>query len=113
MLLRDGDALTLIDGGYPGDVAAVDGAIRSLERRPEDVQGTLLTHAHVDHMGAIVSFHERYGIPVFTDPTEVAHADGTTSSRPPVRTSSRCCTGMACCRGCCASPAPAPPGRCQ
>ncbi|NKR44566.1 MBL fold metallo-hydrolase [Rhodococcus hoagii] len=74
VLLRDGDALTLIDGGYPGDVAAVDGAIRSLERRPEDVQGMLLTHAHVDHMGAIVSFHERYGIPVFTDPTEVAHA---------------------------------------
>ncbi|WP_238781209.1 MBL fold metallo-hydrolase [Prescottella equi] len=74
VLLRDGDALTLIDGGYPGDVAAVDGAIRSLGRRPEDVQGMLLTHAHVDHMGAIVSFHERYGIPVFTDPTEVAHA---------------------------------------
>ncbi len=55
-------------------MAAVDGAIRSLGRRPEDVQGMLLTHAHVDHMGAIVSFHERYGIPVFTDPTEVAHA---------------------------------------
>lgn len=74
VLLRDGDALTLIDGGYPGDVGAVDGAIRSLGRRPEDVQGMLLTHAHVDHMGAIVAFHQRYGIPVFTDPTEVAHA---------------------------------------
>ncbi|CAM3120875.1 MBL fold metallo-hydrolase [Prescottella defluvii] len=74
VLLRDGDALTLIDGGYPGDVSAVEGAIRSLGRRPEDVQGMLLTHAHVDHMGAIVAFHQRYGIPVFTDPTEVAHA---------------------------------------
>ncbi|MFF0816824.1 MBL fold metallo-hydrolase [Rhodococcus sp. NPDC003318] len=74
VILRDGDALTLIDGGYPGDVAAVEGAIRSLGHRPEDVQGMLLTHAHIDHMGAIVSFHERYGIPVFTDPTEVAHA---------------------------------------
>lgn len=74
VILRDGDALTLIDGGYPGDVGAVEGAIRSLGRRPEDVQGMLLTHAHIDHMGAIVAFHDRYGIPVFTDPTEVAHA---------------------------------------
>lgn len=74
VLLRDGDALTLIDGGYPGDVAAVDGAIRSLGQRPEDVEGMLLTHAHVDHMGAVVAFHESYGIPVFTDSTEVAHA---------------------------------------
>ncbi|MFC4604396.1 MBL fold metallo-hydrolase [Rhodococcus kronopolitis] len=74
VLLRDGDALTLIDGGYPGDVTAVESAIRALGRRPEDVQGMLLTHAHVDHMGAIVAFHDRYGIPVFTDPTEVAHA---------------------------------------
>ncbi|RVW00391.1 MBL fold metallo-hydrolase [Rhodococcus spongiicola] len=74
VILRDGGDLTLIDGGYPGDVGAVEGAIRSLGRGPEDVQGMLLTHAHIDHMGAIVAFHERYGIPVFTDPTEVAHA---------------------------------------
>jgi len=74
VLLRDGDALTLIDGGYPGDVGAVENAIRSLGRRPADVQAMLLTHAHIDHMGAIVSFHERYGTPVFTDQTEVAHA---------------------------------------
>ncbi|MEV0945633.1 MBL fold metallo-hydrolase [Rhodococcus sp. NPDC049939] len=74
VILRDGDALTLIDGGYPGDVGAVEGAIHSLGRRPEDVQGMLLTHAHIDHMGAIVAFHERYGTPVFTDPAEVAHA---------------------------------------
>lgn len=72
-LLRDGDALTLIDGGYPGDVGAAESAIRSLGRRPEDVHGMLLTHAHIDHMGTIVDFHRRYGIPVFTDPVEVAH----------------------------------------
>lgn len=74
VILRDGDALTLVDGGYPGDVRAVDAAIRSLGRRPEDIKGLLLTHAHIDHMGAIVDFHRRYGIPVFTDPVEVAHA---------------------------------------
>lgn len=72
-ILRDGDALTLIDGGYPGDVGAAESAIRALGRRPEDVQGLLLTHAHIDHMGAVADFHERYGIPVYTDPIEVAH----------------------------------------
>ncbi|MDG3010228.1 MBL fold metallo-hydrolase [Rhodococcus sp. D2-41] len=74
VILRDGGDLTLIDGGYPGDVAAVENAIRSLGRRPEDVRAMLLTHAHVDHMGALVDFHRRFGIPVLTDPVEVAHA---------------------------------------
>ncbi|QCQ90220.1 MBL fold metallo-hydrolase [Rhodococcus sp. SGAir0479] len=74
VILRDGGALTLIDGGYPGDVAAVEDAIRRLGRRPQDVEAMLLTHAHIDHMGAVVAFHEQYGIPVLTDPVEVAHA---------------------------------------
>lgn len=73
-ILRDGADLTLIDGGYPGDVSAVERAIRSLGRRPEDVRAMLLTHAHVDHMGAIVDFHRRFGTPVLTDPVEIAHA---------------------------------------
>lgn len=73
-ILRDGADLTLIDGGYPGDVSAVERAIRSLGRRPEDVRAMLLTHAHVDHMGALVDFHRRFGIPVLTDPIEVSHA---------------------------------------
>jgi glyoxylase-like metal-dependent hydrolase (beta-lactamase superfamily II) len=74
VLLRDGDDLTLVDGGYPGDVPAVEASIRSLGRRPEDVRAILVTHAHVDHLGAVNPFHERYGTPVYLDPREVAHA---------------------------------------
>jgi glyoxylase-like metal-dependent hydrolase (beta-lactamase superfamily II) len=74
VLLRDGTDLTLIDGGYPGDVPAVEASIRSLGRRPEDVRAILVTHAHVDHLGAVNPFHERYGTPVFLDPREVGHA---------------------------------------
>ncbi|WP_241665757.1 MBL fold metallo-hydrolase [Prescottella subtropica] len=74
VILRDGDALTLVDGGYPRDVAVAERAIRSLGRHPEDVQALLLTHAHIDHMGAVAAFHERYGTPVYTDAVEVAHA---------------------------------------
>nr|WP_272954711.1 MBL fold metallo-hydrolase [Kribbella sandramycini] len=74
VLIREGADLTLIDGGYPGDVTAVEESIRAIGRRPEDVRAILLTHAHVDHMGSVNPFHERYGTPAYADPAEVAHA---------------------------------------
>jgi glyoxylase-like metal-dependent hydrolase (beta-lactamase superfamily II) len=74
IILRDGRDLTLIDGGWPGDVPAVEESIRSLGCRPQDVRALLLTHAHVDHMGAVRDLHRRFGIPVYADPVEVRHA---------------------------------------
>jgi glyoxylase-like metal-dependent hydrolase (beta-lactamase superfamily II) len=74
VLLRDGSGLTLIDGGYPGDLAAVEATIRHAGGRPEDVRAILVTHAHVDHLGAVNPFHRRYGTPVYLDPAEVPHA---------------------------------------
>ncbi|GAA5152122.1 MBL fold metallo-hydrolase [Amycolatopsis dongchuanensis] len=74
VLVRDGEDVTLIDGGWPGDVAAVEASVRAIGRRPEDVRAVLLTHAHLDHMGALNHFHERYGAPVYTHATEVGHA---------------------------------------
>lgn len=44
ILLRDGTDLTLVDGGYPGD------------------------------LGAVNPFHSRYGTPAYFDPAEVGHA---------------------------------------
>ena len=74
VLVRDGTDLTLIDAGYPGDTAAVVASIREIGSRPEDVRAILLTHAHVDHIGAANQFHDAYGTPVYTDAIEVAHA---------------------------------------
>ncbi len=73
-LVRDGADLTLIDAGYPGDLARVEASLRAIGRRPEDVRAVLLTHAHVDHLGAVNHFHERYRTPAYLDPVEVAHA---------------------------------------
>lgn len=73
-LVQDGTDLTLFDTGYPGDRARVEASVRAIGRRPEDVRAVLLTHAHVDHMGAANHLHDRYGTPVYTDPTEVRHA---------------------------------------
>lgn len=73
-LIRDGEGVTLIDTGYPGDLASVEESVRAIGRHPMDVQAVLLTHAHVDHMGAANHFHDRYRAPVYTDPVEVRHA---------------------------------------
>jgi glyoxylase-like metal-dependent hydrolase (beta-lactamase superfamily II) len=74
ILAVDGDDLTLIDTGYPGDRSALEASIRALGRRPEDVRAVLLTHAHIDHVGSAAHFAEQYGTPVFTDAVEVGHA---------------------------------------
>src|SRR5690348_476226 len=74
VLLRNGSDLTLIDGGYPGDIDDVEASIRAIGRQPEDVRAVLLTHAHADHMGAVGPFHARYGTPAYADPAEVGHA---------------------------------------
>jgi glyoxylase-like metal-dependent hydrolase (beta-lactamase superfamily II) len=73
-LVREGDELTLVDSGYPGDLDRVEESVRVLGRRPADIRAVLLTHAHVDHMGAAQHFADRYGAAVLTDAIEARHA---------------------------------------
>lgn len=73
-LIRDGGDLTLIDCGYPGDAPAVEASIRALGARPEDVRAVLITHAHIDHIGATRQLHDAYGVPAWTSDTEARHA---------------------------------------
>lgn len=65
-IIADGDALTLVDAGYPGDVRSVEDSIREVGRRPEHVRAVRLTHAHVDHMGALAHFARAYGTLLYT-----------------------------------------------
>ncbi|MEV2276526.1 MBL fold metallo-hydrolase [Nocardiopsis sp. NPDC049922] len=74
VILEEGDDLTLIDAGYPGYADAVEGSIRHIGHRPEDVRAVLVTHAHVDHIGSLPRFTARYGTPVYMDAREVPHA---------------------------------------
>lgn len=91
VLLRDGTELTLIDGGWSGDTGRVEDSIRALGRHPTDVQAILLTHAHLDHMGAINHFHDRYDTPVFMSSVEVTHArDGHLEQAKPADIIKRC-----------------------
>lgn len=73
-LLVDGANVTLVDAGYPGDVAAVEASIAAIGRRPEDLAAVLITHAHIDHVGAVNHLYGRYGTPALSGPIEAAHA---------------------------------------
>ena len=73
-LITDGDALTVIDAGYPNDGADLLRSIHVIGHKPQDVQAVLLTHAHLDHMGGIPTLLAEHTTVVLTGPAEVAHA---------------------------------------
>lgn len=74
VLLTDGDAVTLVDTGYPGQADEVDASLAALGRTPHDVVAVLLTHAHVDHLGSADRLGRRHGVPVYAHELELAHA---------------------------------------
>lgn len=76
VLVRDGDSVTLIDTGYPGDRQLLEHAIGLAGGRPADLSALLLTHAHVDHTGSAEWLRAAHGVPVRCHGQEVANALG-------------------------------------
>lgn len=74
VLLADGDAVTLVDTGYPGQRGELLKSLRQLGRTTDDVVAVLLTHAHVDHVGSAEFFSSGHGVPVYVHERELAHA---------------------------------------
>ncbi|AZM64914.1 MULTISPECIES: MBL fold metallo-hydrolase [unclassified Streptomyces] len=74
VILTEGDAVTLIDTGYPGDREALLGSLAEVGSSPEAVAAVLITHAHNDHLGSAEYLRATYGTPVYTHPDEVPHA---------------------------------------
>ncbi|MEU6586370.1 MBL fold metallo-hydrolase [Nocardia sp. NPDC046763] len=73
-LVSDGSGVTVIDAGYPADAAAVVESVRQIGHTVGDIAAVLVTHAHLDHIGAIPTLVEQAGVAVYTGEHEVAHA---------------------------------------
>ena len=98
-LIADGDALTLVDAGWPGYLDDVLASISEIGHKLSDVEAVLVTHAHIDHIGSLPRLLEKHRVPVLLSPTEAGTHVASTSNRPARPTSSRTCGGRGCCRG--------------
>ncbi|MGX1669194.1 MBL fold metallo-hydrolase [Streptomyces sp. NPDC055400] len=74
VILSEGDAVTLIDCGYPGDRQQVLDSLGAAGHSPEAVTAILLTHAHNDHLGSADYLSRTFGTPVYAHEAEVPHA---------------------------------------
>ncbi|MFG2264079.1 MBL fold metallo-hydrolase [Streptomyces sp. NPDC048720] len=74
VILKDGDDVTLVDTGYPGDRQGVLDSLAAVGSSPEAVAAVLITHAHNDHLGSAEYLRAAHGTPVYLHPAEVPHA---------------------------------------
>ena len=76
VLVLDGDEVTLVDAGYLGDSAAVLTSLEYVRPRAPRLSAVVLTHAHVDHLGAAHRLHAAHGVPVLAHRAELPHVRG-------------------------------------
>ena len=76
MLVRDGSDLTLVDAGYPADIARLEADLRSIGHDLGDIGAVLVTHAHIDHIGGLQGLLSRHDVPVLMAAQELPLATG-------------------------------------
>ncbi|MEV5885866.1 MBL fold metallo-hydrolase [Streptomyces sp. NPDC052020] len=74
VILTEGDAVTLIDTGYPADRRRLLDSLAAVGGSPEAVTAVLITHAHNDHLGSAEYLRAEFGTPVLLHEAEVPHA---------------------------------------
>lgn len=61
-LLREGDAVTLVDAAWPKDYELVVESLDRIGVVPDQVEAVVLTHAHPDHIGVAERFRTDHGV---------------------------------------------------
>lgn len=66
------EQLLLIDSGFGAAVDKTAGNIRALGFDPDDISSIILTHCHIDHMGAADELRRRFGARLFMHELDAA-----------------------------------------
>jgi glyoxylase-like metal-dependent hydrolase (beta-lactamase superfamily II) len=75
-LVEDGDDLTLVDAGWPGDVATVRQGLADAGVDPAAIDRVLVTHYDADHVGTLARLTPELDAPVFVHRAEAAYVSG-------------------------------------
>ncbi len=75
-LIREGDAITLVDAAWPKDYAYVVESLDQIGATADQVEAVVLTHAHPDHVGVAERLRSQHGATVRTLRSEMGHAMG-------------------------------------
>ncbi len=86
---QQGEAI-IIDTGLVGEMGRLKQILERIGLDWHDIHAILLTHGHLDHTGHLAELRQLTGAPVFADPDEQRHIDGTF----PYRGASRVCGAM-------------------
>jgi len=97
-LMRDEDAITLVDAAWPKDYPLVVDSLRQIGATPEQVDAVVLTHAHPDHVGVAERFRADHDAVVYAHRAEAGHATGGTTSMYERSISSCVCGDLRCSR---------------
>ena len=67
--------LTLIDTGLPGSYAGIINFVSRIGRSVEDIGSIIITHNHIDHIGAVQDLRSLTNMRVFTHKAGLAESD--------------------------------------
>ena len=71
-----GSSLVLIDAGVGYGINRIEDNIRSTGRQPESVWHIIATHCHIDHIGGLYAWKERYGTRIIAHELDRAGVEG-------------------------------------
>ncbi|MEA2645474.1 MAG: hypothetical protein QOE92_557 [Chloroflexota bacterium] len=83
----DNGGLTLVDAGLPGRAREVLAVVERIGRRPRDITTIVITHHHVDHVGALAAIQKATGAEVVASRGEAEIIRGDAPPPPLVATS--------------------------
>jgi glyoxylase-like metal-dependent hydrolase (beta-lactamase superfamily II) len=73
----------LTDAGVPGSAGAIRRAAAKRFGEHSRPAAIVLTHGHIDHVGALKTLAEEWNVPVYAHELEIPFLDGTKSYPPP------------------------------